>query len=190
MVRLVFRPYTRVRRAICTSAPLRASTRVSSGFALPRHSSPSFGSYHICSRSDLQSTIVCRLKLTILKIKFVAFTAPSGFKTLRLADVLHSLVRVSRRVVSRLYPSVFNLIKGIPLSAAVQLPPPKRKHTLGRAQRHRLHRSLTRWTATRPTTSTAIRFHRNGFRFFSPSFQSACQLSLTVLVHYRSTTSI
>ncbi|KAK9523416.1 hypothetical protein VZT92_018408 [Zoarces viviparus] len=45
MVRLVFRPYTQVGRPICTSGPLRASTRVSSGFALPRHSSPSFGSY-------------------------------------------------------------------------------------------------------------------------------------------------
>ena len=46
MVRLVFRPYTQVRKAICTSAHLRASTRVSSGFALLRHSSPSFGSQH------------------------------------------------------------------------------------------------------------------------------------------------
>ncbi|XP_012832759.1 PREDICTED: uncharacterized protein LOC105976415 [Erythranthe guttata] len=44
MVRLVFRPYTQVRRTICTSVSLRASTRVSSGFAPLRHSSPSFGS--------------------------------------------------------------------------------------------------------------------------------------------------
>ena len=53
MVRLVFRPYTQVGRPICTSGPLRASTRVSSGFALPRHSSPSFGSYRArsCSTS-------------------------------------------------------------------------------------------------------------------------------------------
>ncbi|KAK9521670.1 hypothetical protein VZT92_020036 [Zoarces viviparus] len=51
MVRLVFRPYTQVGRPICTSGPLRASTRVSSGFALPRHSSPSFGSYRARSRS-------------------------------------------------------------------------------------------------------------------------------------------
>ncbi|GAA6088118.1 translation initiation factor IF-2-like [Tachysurus ichikawai] len=35
----------KVGRPICTSGPLRASTRVSSGFALPGHSSPSFG-YH------------------------------------------------------------------------------------------------------------------------------------------------
>jgi hypothetical protein len=51
MVRLVFRPYTQVRRLICTSKPLRTSTRVSSGFVLLRHSSPSFGSQYACSSS-------------------------------------------------------------------------------------------------------------------------------------------
>src|ERR1044072_2089161 len=44
MVRLVFRPYTQVRRTICTSVSLRASTRGSSGFAPLRHSSLSFAS--------------------------------------------------------------------------------------------------------------------------------------------------
>ena len=53
MVRLVFRPYTQIWRSICTSEPLRASTRVSSGFTLFRHSSPYFGSQQICSYSDL-----------------------------------------------------------------------------------------------------------------------------------------
>jgi hypothetical protein len=53
MVRLVFRPYTQIRRTICTSVSLRASTRVSPGFALSRHSSPSFGSQQICSYSNL-----------------------------------------------------------------------------------------------------------------------------------------
>ncbi|CAN7088012.1 unnamed protein product [Brassica rapa subsp. narinosa] len=52
MVRLVFRPYTQVRRTICTSVSLRASTRVSSGFAPLRHSSPSFGSQQACSHSN------------------------------------------------------------------------------------------------------------------------------------------
>ena len=52
MVRLVFRPYTQVRRTICTSVSLRASTRVSSGFASLRHSSPSFGSRQACSNSN------------------------------------------------------------------------------------------------------------------------------------------
>ena len=51
MVRLVFRPYTQVGRTICTSVSLRASIRVSSDFTLPKHSSPSFGSQHICSNS-------------------------------------------------------------------------------------------------------------------------------------------
>ena len=52
MVRLVFRPYPQIWRSICTSEPLRASTRVSSGFTLFRHSSPSFGSQHTCSYSN------------------------------------------------------------------------------------------------------------------------------------------
>lgn len=52
MVRLVFRPYTQVGRPICTSGPLRTSTRVSSGFAPLRHSSPSFGSRQVCSHSN------------------------------------------------------------------------------------------------------------------------------------------
>ena len=56
MVRLVFRPYTQVRKAICTSAHLRASTRVSSGFALLRHSSPSFGSLGSRSTPGLRKT--------------------------------------------------------------------------------------------------------------------------------------
>src|SRR6476646_6061090 len=62
MVRLVFRPYTQVRRTICTSVSLRTSTRVSPGFILLKHSSPSFGSLQICSgsyrylsRPDLQT---------------------------------------------------------------------------------------------------------------------------------------
>ena len=55
MVRLVFRPYTQIRRTICTSVSLRASTRVSSGFTLSRHSSPSFGSRQVCSTQTLHS---------------------------------------------------------------------------------------------------------------------------------------
>ena len=55
MVRLVFRPFTQVWQSICTSEMLRASTRVSSGFTLLTCSSPSFGSYHICSFSSPSS---------------------------------------------------------------------------------------------------------------------------------------
>ena len=53
MVRLVFRPYTQIRRTICTSVSLRASTRVSPGFALFKHRSPSFGSQRKRSYSYL-----------------------------------------------------------------------------------------------------------------------------------------
>ena len=60
MVRLVFRPYTQVRRTICTSVSLRASTRVSSGFTLLRHSSPSFGSQQVRSYSNLSKSRIGR----------------------------------------------------------------------------------------------------------------------------------
>jgi hypothetical protein len=49
MVRLVFRPYAQFWQSICTSELLRSSIRVSPDFDLIRHSSPSFGSYPICS---------------------------------------------------------------------------------------------------------------------------------------------
>lgn len=52
MVRLVFRPYAQVGRSICTSESLRASTRVSPGFALLRRRSPSIGSRRLHSCSD------------------------------------------------------------------------------------------------------------------------------------------
>ena len=105
---LPFRVCRSWRIGICTSVSLRASTRVSSGFTLCRHSSPSFGSQQICSYSNLskkypdrsmvRSAFVTRtshlsrpnLPLLSLRIKV--------FRTLILAYMLDSLVRVSRRV--------------------------------------------------------------------------------------------
>ena len=52
MVRLAFSPYNQIWRSICTSESFRASTRVSPGFTLPRHSSPSFRSQHKRSCTD------------------------------------------------------------------------------------------------------------------------------------------
>ena len=49
---MVFRPFAQIRRSICTSEPLRASTRVSSGFTLSMQSSPSFGSQRSRSYSN------------------------------------------------------------------------------------------------------------------------------------------
>ena len=98
MVRLVFRPYTQVWRTICTSVPLRASTRVSPGFTLLKHSSPSFGSYQICSCSSPSQKIrdgrCCCLRLASYSYFHFAYE----FSTRKLAYVIDSLVRVSRRV--------------------------------------------------------------------------------------------
>ncbi|KAJ3667254.1 hypothetical protein LUZ60_018015 [Juncus effusus] len=52
MVSISLSPLYPVRRTIATSVSLRASTRVSSGFASLRHSSPSFGSRQACSNSN------------------------------------------------------------------------------------------------------------------------------------------
>ena len=104
MVRLVFRPYAQVWRSICTSESLRASTRVSSGFTLLKHSSPSFGSQHVCSYSNLSKSRLSRLMMRcsrenrshlhccLLSLRHRVSV------TLRLAYMLDSLVRVSRRV--------------------------------------------------------------------------------------------
>ena len=82
MVRLVFRPYTRVRRTICTSVSLRASTRVSSGFAPLRHSSPSFGSRRPCSTRTLLRRSGSAGGAPLHRrsgIPPVSFLAPTGF---------------------------------------------------------------------------------------------------------------
>ena len=84
MVRLVFRPYTQIRREICTLPSLRASTRVSPGFTLFRHRSPSFGSQQICSYSNLSQVMIgrqclrCRIPTSAAETAFT-FIAHQGF---------------------------------------------------------------------------------------------------------------
>ena len=96
MVRLVFRPYTQILRSICTSEPLRASTRVSPGFALFRHSSPSFGSRHKCSHSNLDAVAKWSVD-GAAEASNHHFHCALRFATSILASVSDSLVRVSRR---------------------------------------------------------------------------------------------
>ena len=123
MVRLVFRPYTQVRSTICTSVTLRASIRVSSDFALLRHSSPSFGSQQVCSYSNLSQKIMVG-RGCALRLPPVSFLAPHGFSTHRLAYMLDSLVRVSRRVgwkPSASVPSAQIPPKGVALRRALRL---------------------------------------------------------------------
>src|SRR6218665_265649 len=110
MVRLVFRPYTQVGRSICTSESLRTSTRVSSGFVLLGHSSPSFGSQRVrsCSASSTRRTRRAggaphgrgRTDPTQAgRRPGLHFHCAFGFRSAqRLAHMLDSLVRVSRRV--------------------------------------------------------------------------------------------
>ena len=102
MVRLVFRPYTQIRRSICTSESLRASTRVSPGFTLLRHSSPSFGSQQICSHSNLYAVATwsvdgAPLRAPTSALEDLHFHCALGFATQTLAYTSDSLVRVSRR---------------------------------------------------------------------------------------------
>ena len=105
MVRLVFRPYTQVRRTICTSVPLRASIRVSPDFTLLRHSSPSFGSQHICSHSNLSSgeswSVDSAQKFLPQTLGALYVNSALGVELRALAHMLDSLVRVSRRDVER-----------------------------------------------------------------------------------------
>ena len=102
MVRLVFRPYTQVRRSICTLESLRASTRVSPGFALLRHSSPSFGSQHVCSHSNLSPegswSVDSAAEASYLSEQVrLHINSALGDEPRALAHMLDSLVRVSRR---------------------------------------------------------------------------------------------
>ncbi|CAA0827958.1 Unknown protein [Striga hermonthica] len=90
MVRLVFRPYTQVRRTICTSVSLWASTRVSSGFAPLRHSSPSFGSRQVCSLEPFSKDQGRSALHPSRGIAPVSFLAPYGFAS----PLTHTHVRL------------------------------------------------------------------------------------------------
>jgi len=79
------RPYTQIWRSICTSEPLRASTRVSSGFTLFRHSSPSFGSQQLCSYSNPSENIRIGRWCTLRFPPPFTFIPHKGFDTQTLA---------------------------------------------------------------------------------------------------------
>lgn len=100
MVRLVFRPYTQVRRSICTSEALRTSTRVSSGFILLRHSSPSFGYQRIRSTSAplqaVETGLCCSAYPAGQRIAYQPLTRPS--LSLRLW-VFHPMTRAYARLL-------------------------------------------------------------------------------------------
>ena len=118
MIRLVFRPYTWIWRSVCTSESLRASTRVSPGFTLFRHSSSSFGSQHICSHSDLSPEGLWPADCASNESNHCYFHYARRFATSVLAHMLDSLVRVSRRgkenhfvKITSTYMTYLNLIQ-------------------------------------------------------------------------------
>ena len=97
MVRLVFRPYTQLRQSICTSESLRTSIRVSPDFILARHSSPSFGSQHLCSSYSQRCEVDwkwrdCALRIVPRADKLLfAFTAP--------ISLVNSMARIHVRLL-------------------------------------------------------------------------------------------
>jgi hypothetical protein len=144
MVRLVFRPYTQVRRSICTLESLRTSTRVSPGFALLRHSSPSFGSQHVCSHSNLSPegswSVDSAAEASYLSpIQGLHINSALGDTPRALAHMLDSLVRVSRRVDKRHFVRVPPTSDGTPNPYRFGTSPTRRKkpdlHTASRATR-------------------------------------------------------
>ena len=120
MVRLVFRPYTKLRRSICTLEPLQSSTRVSSGFDLATHSSPSFGSQlvrSVCASpaearlkrdDDAPPLFRCQNKRQISPFLLSLCLWVYYNKSQWLAHMLDSLVRVSRRAESLHFVKVPN----------------------------------------------------------------------------------
>ena len=109
MVRLVFRPYTQVRRSICTLESLRTFIRVSPDFVLLKHSSPSFGSQHVCSYSNLSPVGSWSVDsaMVLPQWNHFHFHYAQGISSRTLAHMLDSLVRVSRRVDKRHFVQVY-----------------------------------------------------------------------------------
>ena len=97
MVRLVFRPHTQLRRTICTSVSRRSSNRFSPVFDLVTYSSPSFGSHHVYSASHRSKERAG--DAAIVRLRIYHFHYASRFSTEVLANIIVSLVRVSRRVI-------------------------------------------------------------------------------------------
>ena len=122
MVRLVFRPYTQVRRSICTSEPLRASTRVSPA-------SPYSGIVHHLSGPNIYArtqTFHQRImvgRCCCLRLASITFITRVSFSTSTLAYMIDSLVRVSRRVGKNHFAKIAEASSGRTSTDIRTLPP-------------------------------------------------------------------
>ena len=186
MVRLVFRPYTHVRRTICTSVSLRASIRVSPDFTLRRHSSPSFGSYRTRSYSIHPTGSADAALMASL-----TFIPRDGFSTFTLACTLDSLVRVSRRVGKGHFDRIARSSSSRaptgaarfrrsncltpPLRARRSIRPQTSGHPVAEAKDQPL-RLLYSSTASFSTVSGLLTFFSNCFSSF---LHSTCSLSVS-----------
>ena len=186
MVRLVFRPYTQIRRSICTSEPLRASTRVSSGFTLFRHSSPSFGSQQLCSYSnpseDIRIGRWCAIKLppTFTFIPRTGFTPKHSHRRQTPWSVFQD-GRLKIIMPASLFPQSSG--EGSSIATGYNTPPKRSHFPAGLS-----YSPTPCWPGcpsliSSPSLSTIS-------RTFSLSFQSSFHLSITVLVRYRSLANI
>ena len=180
MVRLVFRPYTQVLTPICTLGRLRASIRVSPDFTLLRHSSPSFGSYSICSHSNPSSWVG---RCWSLRRAPFTFISRMSFSTRTLAYKIDSLVRVSRRDCKNhfgkitLVPQAVRTLSGLTLFWFVQ---PHFARSFGRNFRT-VHPVAPSWDPSVFTASFST--ISDLFTLFSKSFSSflhsTCLLSVS-----------
>src|ERR1700730_1064695 len=215
MVRLVFRPYTQIRRSICTSESLRASTRVSSGFTLFRHSSPSFGSQHARSTADPSQKVWSgrrcpsrrrsQLSLSLRARVFhpntrghVRLLGPC-FKTGRLKPLRQHPKHVAwAEAPTHPEGARAEFLNLTPRMRQKTITHPQRCHLslaiirgtklmLTRRPRNTPSRSEAESRRTRLTSSVSL---STISRTVSLSFQSAFHLSLTVLVRYRSLANI
>ena len=176
MVRLVFRPYTQVRRSSCTLESLRPSTRVSPGFALLRHSSPSFGSRHRCSHSNLDALAKWSVD-GAAEASNHHFHCALWFATTILAPVSDSLVRVSRRGKEHHFLS--------PHAHQSRSTFLRRTRTLRRPRAQ--NRGPEASTSTHEASTDDLWFHLSNFRhsltlfskFFSSFLHSTCSLSVS-----------
>lgn len=91
MVRLVFRPYSRVKWTNCTSVTHKSSVRVSSDVNFLKNSSPPFGSIQKCSkRWDIIDIFNLQLRMTPQSVfqdgRYVWLTKPKSFNLRRLRN--------------------------------------------------------------------------------------------------------
>lgn len=209
MVRLVFRPYTQIRRSICTLESLRASTRVSPGFTLHRHSSPSFGSQQICSHSNLSSTNHDRSMVRVgARHTLPPQTLARPLLSLRTAGFSHPSTRIYVRLLGPCFKTgrtePFRQHRDSALSPQSTAAWHRGRFQAGGTHPKRGLGTSLPWLYTAystdadtgpspgtgaPTTGS-VRFPFSNFKSFALSFQSSFHLSLAVLVRYRSLADI